>query len=219
MRLIDCFTSSLGYCLQVVKNADGNDDPSFDSVRTHLISQLDSFLGFAFDGGYTKEQYDTALFSVASFIDEALVSSKWSSNKEWSKNLLQRHYFGTSNGGVIFFEKLDKLNPFNPAERDIREVYYYCLTLGFIGKFYGTGEQSKLEAIKLENFKLLAEQSDTGTVLFPAAYAKKKEEGKVNVAKDFAPLLYGGPILLLAFAYFFFKKELISLANFLVISV
>ena len=219
MRLIDCFTSSLGYCLQVVKNADGENDPSFDSVRTHIISQLDSLLGYSFDGGYTKEQYDIALFSVVSFIDEALIGSKWKNGKVWSKNLLQKHYFGTSNGGVIFFQKLDQLNPFNPAERDIREVYYYCLTLGFVGKFYGTGEQSKLEAIKLENFKLLAENAAKEDVLFPTAYAKKKEEGKVNVSKDFAPLFYGGPILLLAFAYFFFKKDLISLANFLVISV
>lgn len=220
MRLIDCFSSSLGYCLQVVSASDSEGSPSFDSVRTHLISQLDSMFGYAQDGGYTSVQYQTALFAVVSFIDEALIASQWQHGREWSKNLLQKHYFDTSNGGVEFFNKLDGLNPFNPAERDIREVYYYCLTLGFVGKFYDSGQQAQLDAIKVENHKLLVGEAEMDdVVLFPNAYAKKKEEGMVSVAKNFAPLIYGGPILLVALAYFFFKKDLMSLANFLVISV
>lgn len=219
MRLVDCFTGSLGYTLQVVNNAEQDNSSSYDSVRTHLISQLDSLLGYALDGGYTKEQYNNALFAVVAFIDEKLIGSQWQHGREWSKNLLQRYYFDTSQGGVLFFDKLDGLNPFNPAERDIREVYFYCLTLGFAGKFYDTGHQSQLNAIKLDNYNLLAESVADDETLFPSAFAKKKVEGKVNVRKDFAPLIYGGPILAVAFAYFFFKKELISLANFLVISI
>lgn len=219
MRLVDCFIGSLSYTMQVVEHAELGKEDSYDSVRGHITSQLDSLLGFAMDGGYTKSQYQTALFAVVTFIDEKLIASQWEHKKLWGRNLLQRYYFDTAQGGVEFFEKLDGLNPFNPAERDIREVYYYCLTLGFAGKFYDSGLQSQLESIKYENYKLLADELNDETMLFPGAYSKKKVEGKVHVKKDFTPLIYGGPILVVAFAYFFFKKDLVGLANFLVISI
>lgn len=220
MRLIDCFVSSLAYTLDVISDADEGQHRDFDSVHAHIISQLNSLNGLANDGGYTDKQYRQALFSAVAFIDEKIVSSAWEGKKQWMKSLLQKYYFDTSNAGVEFYDYLDKLNPFNPAEIDIREVYFYCMSLGFEGKFYGKGVKSALETIKLDNYKLLTEEQDfTEEVLFPNAFAKKKSEGKVNVAKNYAALIYGGPILLLLTSFFYFKKELLDLANILVISV
>ena len=220
MRLIDCFTTSFSYTLDVVTQAEKGMHHEFNSVHSHLMSSLDSLKGKATEGGYSEKQYQLALFAAVIFIDEKLVSSSWDKRKEWSRELLQKRYFDTSNGGVDFFTKLDQLNPFNPAERDIREVYFYSLSLGFAGKFYGEGSQSALAKIKQDNYQLLVdEETLADNVLFPNAFAQKKTEGHVHLGKDFSSLLYGGPILVLAMCFFYFRKELIELANFLVISV
>ncbi len=219
MRLIDCFIESLAYTVEVLESVEKGTHRNVDEVRSHIISQLDSLYGVAVQGGYSESQYRLALFSSIAFIDEKLVSSTWEGRQRWAKSLLQRHYFDTSNAGIEFFEKLDRLNPFNPAERDIREVYYYCMSLGFAGKFYGEGAQSALDKIKADNYHLLNEESTEGEALFPRAFSAPKSQGTVNVAKNYNTLLFGGPILLLLIAFFLFKKELIDLANFLVISV
>jgi len=220
VRLIDCFIESLAYTLEVVKDADSGQQREFDSVQGHICSLLDSLQNTVPDGGYSQQQYQLALFAVVAFIDEQIVSSQWEHRQLWSRSLLQRRLFDTSNAGVDFFEKLDGLNPFNPAERDIREVYFYCISLGFSGKFYGEGVQSSLQKIKKDNFQLLLDGDEAAeNALFPAAFGRVKSEGKVSVARDYTPLFYGGPIVALLISFFYFKKELMDLANFLVISV
>jgi len=216
MRLIDCFIESIAYTVETAQS--GTSQPYRD-VKSHIISSLDSLAGHAAEGGYSEQQYRLALFATVSFIDEKLVSSSWDGKKEWSRELLQKHYFDTSNGGVEFFERLDRLNPFNPAERDIREVYYYCMALGVAGKFYGEGAQSALDKIKADNYHLLNENESDEVALFPSAFNENKNQGTVNVARNYNTLIYGGPILVLLISFFFFKKELMELANFLVISV
>ncbi|MDC2890169.1 DotU family type IV/VI secretion system protein [Psychrosphaera sp. G1-22] len=104
MRLVDCFIGSLSYTMQVVEHAEIDKENSYDSVRSHITSQLDSLLGFALDGGYTKSQYQSALFAVVTFIDEKLIASKWEHRKVWGRNLLQRFYFDTTQGGVEFLQ-------------------------------------------------------------------------------------------------------------------
>ena len=109
MRLIDCFIESLAYTIEIVNKPDAD----VDDVRSHLIDKIDSLYGLAVQGGYSENQYRLALFATVAFVDEKLVSSVWNGQKQWARQLLQRHYFDTSNAGVEFFEKLDRLNPFN----------------------------------------------------------------------------------------------------------
>jgi len=220
VRLIDCFIESLAYTLEVTEAVGNGQHHDFNSVQSHISSLLDSLQNTVPDGGYSQQQYQLALFAVVAFIDEKIVSSKWEYRQLWSRSLLQRKFFDTTNAGVDFFEKLDSLNPFNPAERDIREVYFYCISLGFSGKFYGEGVQSSLQKIKQDNFQLLLDgDGSTEHALFPAAFGRVKNEGKVSVARDYTPVLYGGPVVVLLISFFYFKKELLDLANFLVISV
>jgi type VI secretion system protein ImpK len=220
MRLIDCFAPSFAYTLDMIADSEKGETIEFATVQSHIISQIDSLKARAFDGGYSEKQYQIALYAAIALIDEKLVSANWHGRKEWVKSLLQKRYFDTSNAGIEFFNKLDQLNPFNPAERDIREVYFYCMSIGFSGKFYGEGAQSALDIIKHDNYQLLNDdEAISSESLFPSAFARKTVVGKVKVAKNFSSLLYGGPILVLVICFFMFKKQILDLASFLVISV
>lgn len=218
MRLIDCFVESLAFTLEMTQKA--HETPMFEytAVREQLVSRLSGVSGQGAQGGYSEPQIQHALFAVVAFIDERLASTEWSGQQEWSRNLLQREYFDSTNAGVEFFSRLDSLNPFNPAERDIREVYYYCLSLGFSGKFYGEGAQSSLNRIKRDNYDLLAGEEEHSS-LFPDAFGQKKTESQLKTKRDFSAFYYGLPVLLIVAAFFYFRKEMLELANFLVISV
>jgi type VI secretion system protein ImpK len=218
MRLIDCFVESLATTLNLVGQARAGHSPVFADVREQLLSQLSGVNGQGAQGGYSEQQIRHALFAVVAFIDEQLVGVTWDGQKDWSRQQLQREYFDTNNGGVEFFTRLDRLNPFNPAERDIREVYYYCLSLGFSGKFYGDGAQSALNRIRHDNYELLAD-GDSGDVLFADAFGEQRTMSQLKTSRDYSALLYGLPILVIIAAFFYFRKEILDLANFLVISV
>lgn len=213
MRLIDCFIEALAFTQQVKAAPQGQD---YHQVRQLMSSFLDSQYQKALEGGYSQQQYRQGLFAAVAYIDETLVAVDWAGKTQWARNLLQRHYFDTANAGVEFYDHLSGLNPFNPAERDIREVYYYSLMLGFQGKFFGSEGSAKLNAIQTENHQILAEETSQ---LFPAAVGKVAESAPIKVKKNWSPLLYGGPVLAAIGAFFYFKKALLDLANILVISV
>ena len=218
MRLIDCFVESLALTVSLTRGEAGTSSRDYNDVRQHLSGQLANVSGQGAQGGYSEPQVRHALFAVVAFIDEQLASTSWSGQQEWSRNLLQREYFDTTNAGVEFYSRLDSLNPFNPAERDIREVYYYCLSLGFSGKFYGEGAQSSLNRIRRDNYDLLAGDDDS-SALFPDGFGQQKTESALKTRRDLSALYYGLPVLLIVAAFFYFRKEMLDLANFLVISV
>ncbi|MCV4615579.1 DotU family type IV/VI secretion system protein, partial [Escherichia coli] len=65
---------------------------------------------------------------------------------EWEKNPLQLEYFGEQLAGNKFFEKLESMLSQIEVTQDAVEVYYYCMLLGFKGR-YAVYEQDKLLAI------------------------------------------------------------------------
>lgn len=218
MRLIDCFVESLALTVALTRGQGEESHRGYTDIRQHLNGQLANVSGQGAQGGYSEPQIRHALFAVVAFVDEQLASTPWSGQQEWSRNLLQREYFDTTNAGVEFYSRLDSLNPFNPAERDIREVYYYCLSLGFSGKFYDEGAQSALNKIRRDNYDLLAGDDDRAS-LFPDGFGQQKTESELKTKRDFSALSYGLPVLLIVGAFFYFRKEMLDLANFLVISV
>lgn len=218
VRLIDCFVESLALTMALTRGDQTTEGWGYADIRQQLDGQLSNVSGHGAQGGYSEPQIRHALFAVVAFIDEQLASTSWNGQQEWSRNLLQREYFDTTNAGVEFYSRLDSLNPFNPAERDIREVYYYCLSLGFSGKFYGEGAQSALNKIRRDNYDLLAGEDDRES-LFPEGFGQQKTESTLKTRRDLSAFYYGLPVLLIVAAFFYFRKEMLDLANFLVISV
>jgi type VI secretion system protein ImpK len=85
---------------------------------------------------------------------------------------LQRLYYQTADAGEIFF---DRLNSIGPHQRDVREVYYLCLAMGFKGRYIHEGDDYLLDQLKTSNLKLLTGTSvgipslEAGN-FFPEAY-------------------------------------------------
>lgn len=144
----------------------------FEQVRGTVVRLLAQSESCVDQGHFPREDFDQARFAVCAWVDEMLLSSAWEQKHLWLREQLQRTYFSTTGAGEEFFERLDGLGP---QHREVREVYYLCLVLGFSGRFCEPDDQYRLEQLKSANLKLLLGSSaalpplDCGD-LFPEAH-------------------------------------------------
>lgn len=224
MRLIDCFLEALALTSETLQQIENGEHGDYSEIRLSIEQAISENAADYIAGEYSKEQYEMAKYAVIAYIDEAFLSSDWQHKAEWKKELLQVKHFQSLTAGESFFEKLNSLSPLNPAERDIREVFHYCLALGFKGKFFQSSDQVKLEEIKNANLNLLTDgksllNSLDKAPLFPFAYQPGKKGKGILKQRDWTPFYYGLPIVFIAVLFFIFKTHLMDMANYLVSTI
>ena len=174
MRLIDCFVDMIVYVSCLVKSTPAAHGPpiSYEKARSDMLRLIKESENCAEDTSISRSDYDLARFGVFAWMDEAVMSSAWEGKSLWQRNLLQRQFYSTVDGGELFF---DRLNSVGLHQRDVREVYYVCLAMGFTGQFCNPGDEILLQGLKNENLKILSGSSVgvpsvDNRELFPEAY-------------------------------------------------
>jgi len=221
MRLMDSFYKAFDQTLTWLKKIEAGKKPGYDSVRTDIEKSVFEGAETYIEAGFSKEQYDTAKYAVAAFIDETILASSWDKKQEWHKNLLQASWFNTLNAGEGFFKRLDALNPVNPSEREIREVYYYCLSLGFKGQYNLPGQQSFLNQTIETNLDLLTGSlkrrlKDGGNNIFSVGDISDLKGEKLKSPRQLRVFAIGIPVILFVLLFYFLKMRVIDAANFLI---
>lgn len=210
MHLTDCFMELVAYVAYFKKTVDIK-QPLFEQVRAHitrLLKQSDDCLR---KGLFPQEDCDLARFAICALVDEAILSSSWRQKNQWQSEQLQLIYYNIANAGEEFFERLNKLGL---HQRDVREVYYLCLALGFMGRYCNKGDEYLLEQLKSSNLKILTgnsvgipslEKAD----LFPEAYSAgavdlgpKKQKFPFSLFNLF---VLAAPVLLFGLLFFIYK--------------
>lgn len=97
------------------------------------------------------ESYLEARFAVLAWVDEVVLNSPWPHREQWPHLMLTHHR--TLNAGKQFFDRLEQLPA---AARDVREIYYFCLALGFEGKFALTDNPAALRELRRTLYHQLA---------------------------------------------------------------
>jgi type VI secretion system protein ImpK len=151
MRIVDCFVELMAF-VAVTSRDMQQAQYGYDQVRQNvlrLVSRSESLLNA---GNFAPEDAESAKFAVFAWIDETLLSFPWQGRQQWQKEQLQRLYFGTTKAGEQFF---DRLNGLGVQQRDVREVYYLCLALGFSGRYLHEDDRFLLNQLRNSNLKLL----------------------------------------------------------------
>jgi type VI secretion system protein ImpK len=214
MRLSDCFMETITYVLYVldsVSRQPAQEQPSYEEVEARVLQLLEKSQECLAKGVGSQEDYDLARFAVCAWIDEAILNSSWQHKQRWQAAQLQRRFYNTTNAGEEFF---DKLNSLGPHQRDVREVYYLCLSLGFMGRFCRKEDQYLLEQLKVSNLKLLTGATAAGPVLagqelFPAAYPDEVQpQASQPAARRLNPFVIGAaaaPVVLFGVLFVIYK--------------
>jgi type VI secretion system protein ImpK len=188
------------------------DDVPYDQVSGHYQQLILRAKTRAKSAGIPVHQFDQALFAVFAWIDETLLGTGWIHKQEWIKNSLQKKIFNTTSAGTEFFAKLEKLGP---EDKDILEVYDYCLASGFKGCFYEPLFQEKLNAIKTDTRKKFTDGIETvPEILFPEAgdlsFFKRLKRKRWKGLSGYSALFVLIPVLLFFLLYYFFNAHLIQ---------
>ena len=168
-----------------VRHFQGAPSGSAVSVKDQLDSLLADARRKAQETGIAEADTLNGMFAVAAWADEILLATAWAGAEDWKRLLLQKRYFNVSSAGVEFFTRLEALGAQQLA---VREVYFFCLSMGFTGRYGHDRNPKTLEDIKQACLQQLVHEGeglygDSGKVMFPQAYAnltrgKQQAEGR-----------------------------------------
>ena len=211
MRLVDCFFELFYYTL-FIKSLDFS-QLTYKNVIKHYKDLFSRSLQTAKKAGFSQNTWGKGLFAVCAWIDEYILISSWSERAKWQRYPLQLFFFKTTNAGEDFFTRLEGLGP---DEKSIREVYEYCLALGFKGRYYDSGTSGKLGEIKQANLRKFTENYKLvfPDITFPEAYALPGTERKKGRLKgpwglSLVTIALGTlPLILFAVLFYIFRNSL-----------
>jgi type VI secretion system protein ImpK len=218
MHLSDCFMPVFAYMTYFLKTVAGM-QPPYDQVKADVLRLLSQSEDQVKKGLCVQEDYDLARFAVCAWVDEAILNSSWVQKIQWQKEQLQRIFYQTTDAGEEFFERLNSLEP---HQRDVREVYYLCLALGFVGRFIKPGDETLVEQLKTSNLRSLMGRSVglpsmENTELFPEAYPLETASRETVKPKFQFPVLaavaLAGPVVFFGILYFVYRFTLSGMAE------
>lgn len=133
----------------------GEFQPSYEDVRGELSRLLEKQEAAALRQGMLKDEYEDACFAVIAWADETVLKhASWVHHSQWSAFPLQLEHYQTTNAGEELFERLDRLRA---DQKDLVEIYYLCLGLGFSGRYFlGLEDDLRLNQIRHEQARRLA---------------------------------------------------------------
>ena len=123
-------------CLILILQLRGTNDYGDPAALKNRISEmLERFERESRITGIDNERINMSKFALVAFLDETIISSAWNQKDSWLSEPLQLKLFNTFNAGEEFFDNLNKLRQRSSNYKDVLEIFYLCLTLGFKGKY------------------------------------------------------------------------------------
>ena len=217
MHLTDCFMELMAYVAYFSKTAVAK-QPEYQQVKADVLRLLTKSEECVRKGSFSHEDYDQARFMICAWVDESILASGWQHKSQWQREQLQRLYYNTTDAGEEAFERLNGLT-FH--QKDVRELYYLCLALGFKGRFLKPEDEYLLDQLQSSNLKLLLggsanvpslERTDLFPESYPAATPDTGSQKKFRFSILTAVAL-AAPLLLFALLFLIYHFSLDGIAE------
>ena len=112
-----------------------------ESLRKLLKHYIEMFRQNCSEMGIDSKVAEAVKFALIAIIDETVLSIPGKCCEFWNGRPLQFEYYGEQIAGDKFYSDLQELMRDPHANYETLETYYYCLSLGFQGKFIGRTEE------------------------------------------------------------------------------
>jgi type VI secretion system protein ImpK len=132
-RDISALCTDLFLIIIRMREAEDLGDPA--SLRKLIGYFLDLFEKNCAAIGMAQDSIAEAKYAIVALMDETVLSVPGACRDYWISRPMQLDYFGDNIAGQEFYNKLQKLLLQPENKKDILEVYYLCLALGFEGKY------------------------------------------------------------------------------------
>ena len=135
--------------------------PDVAALRRYTLDEIRRFEKRAQSAGVANEVVLSARYGLCASIDEAVLSTPWGSQSEWSQQTLLLALHKEMWGGEKFFKVLDALMKSPEQHIDLLELFYLCIAFGFAGKYSDqvrADGRARLAEIDQELYQLVRSQ-------------------------------------------------------------
>jgi type VI secretion system protein ImpK len=124
-----------------------NTNPS--GLRDYLVTQVQRFEQLVRNSGATPETAIGARYCLCTALDEAAALTPWGGSGVWGKHSLLVTFHNETWGGEKFFQLLAKIAQNPQQHKDLLELMYFCISLGFEGRYRVVDNgRSQLDALR-----------------------------------------------------------------------
>ena len=109
--------------------------PNPAGLRDALADGIRKFESQARAQGLPNEQVVAGRYILCTLLDESAASTPWGGSGAWSDNSLLVQFHNEASGGVKVFQLMSKLAENLDANRNLLELLYVVLGLGFQGRY------------------------------------------------------------------------------------
>lgn len=121
--------------LIVIRMREAEDLGTPESLRKLILHYLDLFKKNCRAMEFNPSLVSDAVYALVALLDETVMSTPGECRNYWVTNPIQLELFGDNLAGEGFFRRLEKLMEEPEKMKDVLEIYYLCLSLGFEGKY------------------------------------------------------------------------------------
>ncbi len=130
--LLDAATPLFGLVIRARRMTDHDQIPQlYVRVRDEITVILEEIKQAGYDGP-TQLAYS---YCLCAFVDEAIMATQWGSHSIWAERSMLSVHHDETWGGEKFFTILSRMLLEPDKYQDMLELGYYCLGLGFRGKY------------------------------------------------------------------------------------
>ncbi len=121
-----------------------------------LSNEIKAFQSQVQELGIKPEIALSARYVLCSALDEAVLNTPWGAESQWAQRTLLSIFHNETSGGEKFFQILDRMRQMPAENRDMLELLYLLISLGFEGRYrFANRGRDALEKVRDELFMII----------------------------------------------------------------
>lgn len=133
--------------------------PDIAGLRNSVINEVKRFETKALGRGVPSDQVQAARYALCTLIDETVLNTPWGCNSLWSTQSLLITFHKEAWGGEKFFQILKNIMQQPGTHLHLLELLYFCLCLGFEGKYrIQEHGMTRLEEVRENLYQIIQRQ-------------------------------------------------------------
>ena len=142
--------------------------PNPSGLRDALVDGVKQFESHARQAGLPNEQVVAARYILCTFVDESAASTPWGGAGAWSARSLLVQFHNETWGGEKVFQLLSRLAQDPASNRNLLELQYTVLALGFEGRYrVQDNGRTELNSVRQRLAQILQQGQHPDTALSP----------------------------------------------------
>lgn len=156
--------------------------PNPPALRAALAEGVQQFEATTRAQGLPNEQVIAGRYVLCTFIDECASSTPWGGSGAWGSQSLLVQFHNEVSGGEKVFQLMGKLAENVPANRNLLELMYAALALGFEGRYRVVDNgRAQLESVRERLAQMLRQAAPTvDKALSPAWAGARRADARLT---------------------------------------